>query len=144
MAEYTHILAAVDLTEESRLVAKRACALRASSGAKLSCLHVIEPLSLAYGGDIPMDLSTIQEQIQDTAKIHLAEFAKSLSIPEEDQHLIFGRPETEIHSLANQINADLIVVGSHGRHGLALLLGSTANGVLHGAPCDVLAVRVGT
>ena len=143
MTEYKHILTAVDLTEESRLVAKRACALRADNNAKLSCLHVIEPLSLAYGGDIPMDLSTIQEQIQETAKMHLAEFAKSLKIPEEDQHLIFGRPETEIHSLANQIGADLIVVGSHGRHGLALLLGSTANGVLHGAPCDVLAVRVG-
>jgi universal stress protein A len=91
-----------------------------------------------------MDLSTIQEQIQETAKLHLAEFARTLNIPEEDQHLIFGRPETEIHSLANQIGTDLIVVGSHGRHGLALLLGSTANGVLHGAPCDVLAVRVGT
>ena len=143
MHEYEHILVAVDLTEESRHVAKRACALRVDNNAKLSCLHVIEPLSLAYGGDIPMDLSTIQEQIQDTARIHLAEFAQSLSIPEQDQHLIFGRPETEIHSLANEISADLIVVGSHGRHGLALLLGSTANGVLHGAPCDVLAVRVG-
>ena len=143
MGEYNHILAAVDLTEESRQVAKRACALRSAYGAKLSCLHVIEPLSLAYGGDIPMDLSTIQEQIQETAKMHLADFAKSLNIPEEDQHLIFGRPETEIHALANQVGADLIVVGSHGRHGLALLLGSTANGVLHGAPCDVLAVRVG-
>ncbi len=144
MGEYKHILAAVDLTEESRVVAKRACAHRSVYGSKLSCLHVIEPLSLAYGGDIPMDLSTIQEQIQETAKLHLAEFARTLNIPEEDQHLIFGRPETEIHSLANQIEADLIVVGSHGRHGLALLLGSTANGVLHGAPCDVLAVRVGT
>ncbi|MFT6434955.1 MAG: universal stress protein A [Candidatus Azotimanducaceae bacterium] len=106
-------------------------------------MHVIEPLSLAYGGDIPMDLSTIQEQIQETAKKQLADFAQSLSIPDENQHLIFGRPETEIHGLAEQIGADLIVVGSHGRHGLALLLGSTANGVLHGAPCDVLAVRVG-
>lgn len=143
MGEYNHILVAVDLTEESRLVAKRACALRGAYGAKLSCLHVIEPLSLAYGGDIPMDLSTIQEQIQETAKMHLADFAKTLNIPDEDQHLIFGRPETEIHALANQVGADLIVVGSHGRHGLALLLGSTANGVLHGAPCDVLAVRVG-
>lgn len=36
----------------------------------------------------------------------------------------------------------MIVVGSHGRHGLALLLGSTANDVLHGAPCDVLAVSL--
>ncbi|MBV1879619.1 MAG: universal stress protein [Pseudomonadales bacterium] len=144
MNEYKHILTAVDLTEESHLVAQRACALqRANANAKLSCLHVIEPLSLAYGGDIPMDLSNIQEQIQETAKLHLAEFAKTLNIQTQDQHLIFGRPETEIHTLANQIGADLIVVGSHGRHGLALLLGSTANGVLHGAPCDVLAVRVG-
>ena len=143
MSEYTHILVAVDLTEESRHVAKRACALRTAYDAQLSCAHVIEPLSLAYGGDIPMDLSTIQEQIQDTARAHLTEFAKTLSIPTENQHLIFGRPETEIHTLCNQVGADLIVVGSHGRHGLALLLGSTANGVLHGAPCDVLAVRVG-
>jgi universal stress protein A len=37
---------------------------------------------------------------------------------------------------------DLVVVGSYGRHGLQLLLGSTANGVLHLAACDVLAVRV--
>lgn len=143
MGEYNHILVGVDLTVESRDVSRRACALKAAFNAKLSCVHVIEPLSLAYGGDIPMDLSTIQEQIQDTAKKHLAEFASSLGIEEADRHLIFGRPETEIHTLANEIDADLIVVGSHGRHGLALLLGSTANGVLHGATCDVLAVRVG-
>ncbi len=143
MGEYKHILVAVDLTEESHHVARRACKLRHENNSEISCLHVIEPLSLAYGGDIPMDLSTIQEQIQETAKTHLAEFAKSLGIPPENQHLIFGRPETEIHAMANQIGADLIVVGSHGRHGLALLMGSTANGVLHGAPCDVLAGRVG-
>lgn len=143
MGEYKHILVAVDLTEESRQVTKRACSLKTAFSANLSCVHVIEPLSLAYGGDIPMDLSTIQDQIQDTAKKHLAEFATMLDIPDDHQHLIFGRPETEIHSLAQQIGADLIVVGSHGRAGLALLLGSTANGVLHGATCDVLAVRVG-
>ena len=143
MGEYKHILIGVDLTVESRDVSRRACALKAAFNAKLSCVHVIEPLSLAYGGDIPMDLSTIQEQIQDTAKNHLAECASSLGIEDEDRHLIFGRPETEIHTLAKEIDADLIVVGSHGRHGLALLLGSTANGVLHGATCDVLAVRVG-
>ena len=91
----------------------------------------------------PLDLSTVQEQIQETAKIQLQEFAMELEIDSENQHLMFGRPETEIDSLANQILADLIVVGSHGRHGIALLLGSTANGVLRGAPCDVLAVRVG-
>lgn len=140
---YRRIMLAVDLTEESTAVADRARSLAAVFGAELHIVHVIEPLSLAYGGDIPMDLSSVQEQIQEQAKSHLAEFAKTLDVPEERQYLIFGRPESEIQRAAEAKDADVIVVGSHGRHGLALLLGSTANGVLHGATKDVLAVRVG-
>jgi len=140
---YRRIMLAVDLTEESNRVAKRARSLAQACGAELRIVHVIEPLSLAYGGDIPMDLSTVQEQIHDQAKSHLAEFAATLNVPPEHQYLIFGRPESEIQRVAEAKGADVIVVGSHGRHGLALLLGSTANGVLHGATCDVLAVRVG-
>ena len=48
----------------------------------------------------------------------------------------------KIVEVAAEQHCDLIIVGSHGRHGLALLLGSTANDVLHGAPCDVLAVSL--
>lgn len=143
MSDYRRIVVAVDLTEESNAVAERAKALVSAFNAELHVVHVIEPLSLAYGGDIPMDLSTVQDQIHDQAKSHLAEFAASLNVPESRQHLIFGRPESEIQRTAESVGADVIVVGSHGRHGLALLLGSTANGVLHGATCDVLAVRVG-
>ena len=143
MNAYHRIMLAVDLTEESKPVADRALALVAASGAELHIVHVIEPLSLAYGGDVPMDLSAIQDQIHEQARSHLAEFAEGLGVPEARRHLIIGRPENEIQRPAQSNEADLIVVGSHGRHGLALLLGSTANGVLHGAPCDVLAVRVG-
>ncbi|MFU8816417.1 MAG: universal stress protein [Pseudomonadales bacterium] len=143
MARYRRIVLAVDLTEESNSVAERAQALVAVFDAELHVVHVIEPLSLAYGGDIPMDLSTVQDQIHEQAKSHLAEFAATLDVPPSRQHLIFGRPESEIQRTAEAVDADVIVVGSHGRHGLALLLGSTANGVLHGASCDVLAVRVG-
>lgn len=143
MPHYKRILLAVDLTDESALVADRAKALAASNSAELHAVHVIEPLSLAYGGDIPMDISSVQDQIHEQAKRHLAEFSQQHGLSVERAHLIFGRPDSEIHRLADEIDADLIVVGSHGRHGLALLLGSTANGVLHGATCDVLAVRVG-
>lgn len=143
MIGYRHLLLAVDLTEESTAVAEQATALAKAFGAQLSVVHVIEPLSLAYGGDIPMDLSSVQDQIHEQAKKHLADFCTDLGIPEDRQYLIFGRPESEIHRVAKCKEADLVVVGSHGRHGLALLLGSTANGVLHGSPCDVLAVRVG-
>lgn len=144
MSAYQRILLAVDLTEESKQVATTGAALATAFGAELHVVHVIEPLSLAYGGDIPMDLSSVQEQIHEQAKSHLAEFANGLGIPSDHQYLIFGRPESEIHRVAETQEMDLIIVGSHGRHGLALLLGSTANGVLHGATCDVLAVRVGT
>lgn len=140
---YERIMLAVDLTEDSTRVAGRALSLARAHQAELHVVHVIEPLSLAYGGDIPMDLSSVQEQIHDQAKSHLAEFAATLGVPAERQYLIFGRPESEIQRAAEAKGADVIVVGSHGRHGLALLLGSTANGVLHGATCDVLAVRVG-
>lgn len=143
MSGYRRIMLAVDLTEESNVVADRAVALAEAFQAELHVVHVIEPLSLAYGGDIPMDLSTVQEQIHEQATSHLAEFASSLNVPTDRQYLIFGRPESEIQRIAEAKEADIIVVGSHGRHGLALLLGSTANGVLHGANCDVLAVRVG-
>ncbi len=143
MCAYSRILLAVDLTEDCEGVADRATALAAQSEAELHIIHVIEPLSLAYGGDIPMDLSSVQDQIHEQAKSRLAEFSSKIGIPEQRRHLVFGRPESEIHRIANGEAVDVIVVGSHGRHGIALLLGSTANGVLHGANCDVLAVRVG-
>ena len=56
--------------------------------------------------------------------------------------MVWGVPGQEIVRIAEQEHIDLIVVGSHGRHGLALLLGSTANSVLHHAGCDVMAVRL--
>ena len=143
MSGYQRILLAIDLTEECRRVARRARRLTDALDAELHVVHVIEPLSLAYGGDVPMDLTSVQDQIHEQARFHLADFAEAFNIDAGNRHLVFGRPESEIHRLAEDENMDLIVVGSHGRHGLALLLGSTANGVLHGASCDVLAVRVG-
>ena len=140
---YHHLLVAVDLTKDSHKVLERAVAIaERNDGAKISIMHTLEPLGFAYGGDIPMDLTSIQDQLDDHAKKRLAEIAET-HVPSEDQHVLVGMPDTEIHRFAQENDVDLIVVGSHGRHGFALLLGSTSTGVLHGAQCDVLAVRVG-
>ena len=143
MSQYQNILVAIDLSEDSAQVAQRGLAIANNNSAQLHLIHVIEPLSFAYGGDIPMDFSGIQDEIQQQASQQLQRFAASNNIDEQHQHIVLGRPEVEIHSTAQELAIDLIVVGSHGRHGVALLMGSTANGVLHGASCDVLAVRVG-
>ena len=143
MANYSKILMAVDLSDDSDKVAERAMAIARNNDAVLHLIHVIEPLSFAYGGDIPMDFSGIQDEIHQQAVAQLQKFATKYSLDDECRHVVLGQPEVEIHALAEELGADLIVVGSHGRYGLALLMGSTANGVLHGASCDVLAVRVG-
>ncbi|ALM51825.1 universal stress protein [Halomonas huangheensis] len=140
--EYRHVLVAVDLTKDSHRILERALQIADRNHAKLSIIHTLEPLGFAYGGDIPMDLTSIQDQLDEHAKQRLAEIADN-NMSRENQHVVVGMPDTEIHRFADENDVDLIVVGSHGRHGFALLLGSTSTGVLHGAQCDVLAVRVG-
>ena len=140
---YHHLLIAVDLTDECHPVAERELAIAASNGAKVSLVHIVEPMAMAFGGDVPMDLSMLQQQQFDQAREHLETFAgRYPQLGADQRHLAYGQPRQEIHRLAEEQGCDLIVVGSHGRHGLALLLGSTANDVLHSAPCDVLAVRL--
>ncbi|GEN25803.1 universal stress protein [Halomonas cupida] len=140
--EYRHVLVAVDLTKDSHRILERALQIADRNHAKLSIMHTLEPLGFAYGGDIPMDLTSIQDQLDEHARQRLAEIADS-NVSRDNQHVVVGMPDTEIHRFADENDVDLIVVGSHGRHGFALLLGSTSTGVLHGAQCDVLAVRVG-
>ena len=140
--EYRHVLVAVDLTKDSHRVLERAAQIADRNQAKLSIMHTLEPLGFAYGGDIPMDLTSIQDQLDEHAKHRLAEIADP-RVAKEDQHVVVGMPDTEIHRFAEEHDPDLLEVGPHGRHGVALLLGSTSTGVLHGAQCDVLAVRVG-
>lgn len=142
MNNYQHIVVGIDLSPESAQIIERARLVATNHQASLHLVHVIEPLTFAYGGDIPMDLTEVQEQLQTQARNQLHKLATQYQIADDRCRLLVGEPAAELHQLAQELNADLIVVGSHGRHGLALLLGSTANGVLHGAQCDVLAVRV--
>jgi universal stress protein A len=144
MENYKHILLAVDFYEHCEAVANRAKDLAIKYQAKLSIVHVVDSLPItdaSYGTDIPfnMDLTT---ELMAGAKKRLAKLAEKLDVPEDRQWLEMGSPKTEIIRIAEENKVDLIVIGSHGRHGLALLLGSTANGVLHHANCDVLAVRL--
>lgn len=139
---YKHILVGLDLSEEAPLVLNKASNLARVCAAQLSIAHVLEPITFAYGGDMPVDLSEVQNlQIQKAAQV-LQNLAQKSAMPIKQTHVLVGQPASELHYLAQQENADLIIVGSHGRKGFALLLGSTPNSVLHGATCDVLAVFV--
>jgi universal stress protein A len=141
---YQHILLAVDFFEQNETVIHRAHDLAKQHQAKLSLVHVVDNLPItdtSYGMDIPLNMDFTTE-LMNAAKKRLADLGKKLAVTEENQWLEIGSPKTEIVRIASENQVDLIVAGSHGRHGLALLLGSTANGILHHATCDVLAVRL--
>ncbi|GAB4346581.1 MAG: universal stress protein [Gammaproteobacteria bacterium] len=143
MALYQHLLLAIDFSPESEYIAERAKSLAAECGARLSLIHVVEHVPLDLSNDLvlaqPVD---IDQELVDDARRKLDEIAGKLGLGEAQRFVELGSTKAEILRVAEEHGVDLIVVGSHGRHGLALLMGSTANAVLHGARCDVLAVRV--
>ncbi|HHH40296.1 MAG TPA: universal stress protein [Sedimenticola sp.] len=144
MADYKHILLAVDFSPENRKVIGKAQELARKDGAEITLIHVVEYTSAMYAGDIPLpeDLA-LDQRLAEQAADKLAALAKEYGMESAERRVEIGVPKREIVRVAQEIGADLICIGSHGRHGLQLLLGSTANGVLHMAKCDVLAVRVG-
>lgn len=137
---YNHILYATDLTEDTDFLVQKVRQIRGYTGAKLSIVHVVEPLpgySYAYLG-----VEDIEGQLIEEARQAMEKLGGQLNVDKADLHIEVGPTKTKILKIVDDIKADLIVCGSHGRHGLSLLLGSTANAILHGANCDVLTVRL--
>jgi universal stress protein A len=137
---YKHILFATDLTDETDFIIEKVRSIRGYTGAQLSIVHVVEPLpgySYAYLG-----VEDIEGQLIDEARQSIEKLGVALNVAKDKQFVEVGPTKTKILKIADDVNADLIVCGSHGRHGLSLLLGSTANAILHGAKCDVLTVRL--
>jgi universal stress protein A len=145
MRDYRHILLATDFSEEALQVGKRAKSIARLCGARLSLIHVIEEVNTISAGYelLPLLPELPDDELIQSAQETLARLARQLGLEDEQRRVISAVSTKEgILQAAEEHAVDLIVVGSHGRHGLALLLGSTANAVLHGAPCDVLAVRI--
>ncbi len=142
MIQLNQVLVAIDLSEESAQVLQKAKAL--AMDAKLHIVYVYEPLNQLFGGEFALDTGQLQEEFLHQTTDKLNEFAEQAGIPEQCRHVREGKPGPEIRHLAENIEADLIVVGTHSRHGLGLLLGATANSVLHGVGCDVFVVRIDT
>ena len=140
MHQYKKILVAVDIYSTYQPVIERAIKL-AKSANDISLIHVnlpsvyFEPYGAAFQTDFIEDI-----QAQSDEKLKTV--AKKYRIPDSQVHNVLGYPAEEIQAMAKQLDVELIVIGTHGRSGIKLLLGSTANAVLHGVERDVLAVKI--
>lgn len=143
MGIYNTILVAVDLHPAyDEYTVQRAVGIAKERGAKLYIVHGVEGIH-AYGAAQGYQLiMEVEQQVEQEARKALAELGTKCGIPPEQQIIANGPPQAVVLEQAKKLKADLIVVGGHGKHGIRLLLGSTADGITHHAECDVLAVRV--
>lgn len=138
---YKRILVAVDLSEEAHSLLEKAGALAKQYNAVLDVVHVMDwPLT---GFDPVMGYSAVSD---DALLEEMASAVKRLveahGVGEAHTHTLMGQPSTTVAHLANELNVDLLVIGSHGKRGWRALLGSTASAIMQIIQCDCLLVRI--
>lgn len=142
MIKYKTILVALELTEKTDTILMQKAKSLALPDTRIYVVHAVEHSAnygAAYGISAGIDVDKV---LLTEAENLLQAFSSKHDIPGDHRVVKIGAAKFVILDQAEALDADLIITGSHGRHGMRLLLGSTTNAVLHGAKCDVLAVRV--
>jgi nucleotide-binding universal stress UspA family protein len=140
------ILFPTDFSNGARAAMDHAVSLARDYKAKLILLYVIQDISIAEWY-IPSSLSVtdLVEDMQRSAGKEMDKWAAEVSakVKEVEKLVVRGVPFVEIIKTAKEMDADLIVIGTHGRTGIDhMLFGSTAEKVVRKAPCPVLTVRI--
>ena len=144
MHSYQHILCPADFSEYCEKAALRAAELARLYGARLTLFHVIAYFPVDFADDwISQETMIPMDDFKQRGEERLGALADKLDLPDVSQvvEIATASAKHEIVQYARQHEVDLIVLASHARHGISLLLGSTTTGVMHAAPCDVLTVR---
>jgi nucleotide-binding universal stress UspA family protein len=142
---FTKILCPVDFSSISREALRVAAELVRDSSASLVLAHVSESPPWSMRGDISAPPEVVQGML-DSEQAELARWhvlTKELGVREVAVRFLTGVPWDQIVAVARSDRSiDLVVMGTHGRTGLAhVLLGSVAEKVVRHAPCAVLVVR---
>jgi nucleotide-binding universal stress UspA family protein len=140
------ILFPTDFSNGARAAMDHAISLAKDYQAKLILLYVIQDISIAEWY-IPSSISAgeLVEDMQKSAWLEMDKWIAEVSkqVSDVEKMIVRGVPFVEIIQTAKERNADLIVIGTHGRTGIDhMLFGSTAEKVVRKAACPVLTVRI--
>ncbi len=135
--KYKRILLAIEFMPEIEGVIEQAKEWAKNHNAQISLVHVINRSPI-----LQMPLSEFEKEFVEKVDWQYKQLINNYDLKPTSHELILGSPAREIARYADMHNIDLIIMGSHGKSGLGLVFGSTANAVFHRATCDVLAVRL--
>jgi nucleotide-binding universal stress UspA family protein len=145
LPKLNRIVVGTDFSEPSYPALQAAAAWARREGATIFLAHVIDPLPhVGPGLDAVMGTDALREGMEEYSKQHLKELREShfegLSV---ETHILYSpNAGMAMADFAERVDADLIVVGTHGRSGLQrIMLGSVAEKITRLAPCSVLVVR---
>jgi nucleotide-binding universal stress UspA family protein len=145
MKHFKHVLATTDLSPESFSAVQYAAHLAEGQGAKLTILHVVHSISLAYTDFVPpVDMSNIDQAIEEAAQEKLDQWVKRHVKRRAGVSIVLrgGVVDEAICDYAKECDASVIVIATHGRKGLThVVLGSVAERVVRSAPCPVLVIK---
>ncbi len=144
MSAYERIVCAIDLGPQSEAVLERAARIAADCSASVTVVHVVDYVPPLGEDHILPPLESVEADLLAAARKRLDALFERIGVPEAEKHdvqLLSGKPANVIADLAERLEADLVVIGTHGRHGMRGLLGSTTDRVLQRAGCDVLVVH---
>jgi universal stress protein A len=143
MTGYNKILLALDFFDHTDVLCTRVKDLSGRFNSDVHYIHVVEPVLSGFQDELSsIEPLGLEQELLKTSLDRLEQFGERYDVQNSNLHVELGSAKKEILRVASELNIDLLVTGSHGRHGIGLLLGSTANGLLHGAECDVLAIRL--
>ena len=142
MSAYRQLLVAIDLSDQSRAIAAKSVELARQWSAEVRLLHVIEFVPVEPMSDALVPVVQIDDRVIARAREQITALAGTLGLAADCCRVATGNVKGEILRQAREAGADLIVLGCRERHGLSILVNLTEDTVLHGAPCDVLAMRV--
>ncbi len=143
MATFKHVLVATDFEASSERALVLALELAGDSGSQLTVLHACEVPSYAYT-ELSFAAADLLEPIAEIARAKLDELLERVrrSCPRAQAILKTGVPWQQVLATAAEVGADLIVLGTHGRRGMAhALLGSVAEKVVRLSAIPVLIAR---
>lgn len=130
---YKTILCAIEVSDEGENVLAKAHEFAQLCNARLFVTHVIS-YSL-----LPKDY---QKEMKEKTLPTINAMTDRLGIAKKNVSVKFGKPYEQICTLAQKKNADLILIGTHSKKGIQALIGSTANGVVNYAKCDVSLIKI--
>lgn len=138
----TRILVAVDFSDCSLEALEYTVQAAKEFGASVTLVHVVEPASygldftLVHAGDLQRTMAAVQKRLDEFAALFESQGIKAVA------RLHSGIPGEAIVKAAQESEADLVVMGTHGRRGFShLVSGSVAEAVLRHASCPVLTVK---